>query len=79
VSLLEGSIAHRVMAMTPELRSARANELLEMGRAYLPLLARHRAEQAKLIEHEPGASEDGEVHAQGAASDPASDREQPES
>jgi hypothetical protein len=67
VSLLEGSIAHRVMAMTPEQDLARANELLEMGRAYLPLLARHRAEQAKLVEHEPGASEDGEVHTPRAA------------
>src|SRR6516225_2412526 len=50
--ILEGSLEHQIIAMTPDERLARARELIEMGRQYLPLLARHRAEQEKLIEHE---------------------------
>ena len=36
----EGSIEYRVMRMTPEERLARARELLEHGRQFLPLLAK---------------------------------------
>jgi len=51
----------QVNAMTPAERLSRANELIETGRQYLPLLARHRAEQARLIEHEEDANEDGKI------------------
>ena len=40
--------------MPVEERLARARELIELGKAYLPLLAKVRAErEAKVIDHEP--------------------------
>ena len=64
----------RVNAMTREERLARARELIEMGRKYLPLLARHRAEQEKFLEHE---SEVAETHAADDAPDLLSGRHEP--
>jgi len=52
--ILEGSLEHRIMGMTRDERLARARELIALGRAYLPLLAKVRAGQkAKIIEYEP--------------------------
>ena len=57
-----GTLEERISLMPVEERLARARELIELGKAYLPLLAKVRAEQeAKMIEHEPSevADEDG--------------------
>jgi len=68
----------QVNAMTPAERPAQANQLIEMGKQYLPLLAKHRAEQAKLIEHEQHANEERKIPGKGAALDLASGPPAPE-
>jgi phage terminase small subunit len=51
--ILEGSLEHRIMGMTRDERLAKAREIIMLGQAYLPLLARQRAEQEmRAIEHE---------------------------
>ena len=49
-----GTLEERISLMPVEERLARARELIELGKAYLPLLAKVRAErEAKVIDHEP--------------------------
>src|SRR6516225_10903511 len=59
-----GSLEDRVALMPTEERLAKARELIALGQAYLPLLARQRAEQEmRTIEHEQAkvASEESEA------------------
>jgi len=54
--------------MPVEERLARARELIELGKAYLPLLAKVRAErEAKVIDHEPAEVADESSQADAAS------------
>ena len=56
-----GSLDDRVALMPTDERLAKARELIMFGQAYLPLLARQRAEEeAKVIEHESAEASEAE-------------------
>jgi len=66
-----GSLEAQVALMPTEERLARARELIELGKGYLPLLAKVRAEQeAKVIGHEPAEVAGGDSSTEDASVEP---------
>jgi hypothetical protein len=66
-----GSLEAQVALMPTEERLARARELIELGKGYLPLLAKVRAErEAKVIGHEPAEVAGGDSSTEGASVEP---------
>lgn len=57
-----GTVEQQISLMPIEERLAKARELMEFGKAYLPLLARQRAEEEArmLLEHQQADDTDGE-------------------
>ena len=66
-----GSLEDRVALMPTEERLAKAREPIALGQAYLPLLARQRAEQEmRTIEHEQAKVAGKESEADAASAKP---------